>query len=225
MKIWHISDTHGYHEQLNIEDADMVVHSGDCCNDRDIKVNKQEWERFAEWFPNLPHKYKVLVFGNHDIFPFRNLKLMAEWSEKNKVYILYNSFLTLENGIKFFGSPFTPTYGNCCAFATARNKMVRHWDKIDEDTNIIVCHGPPKGILDLTIGKDHLFRQGGCSALAKKLNKLENVKACLFGHFHDEPDIQNQGIFLKNKVIYSNASCMKIGRKGEINSHGNVIFI
>ena len=36
MKIWHISDTHGNHGQLQVPpDIDVVVHSGDATNWKD----------------------------------------------------------------------------------------------------------------------------------------------------------------------------------------------
>ena len=43
MKIWHISDTHTYHELLEIpKGIDMVIHSGDCSNPRDPYTNEPE---------------------------------------------------------------------------------------------------------------------------------------------------------------------------------------
>jgi 3',5'-cyclic AMP phosphodiesterase CpdA len=36
MRIWHISDTHTYHNLLEVPtDIDMVIFSGDCSNPRD----------------------------------------------------------------------------------------------------------------------------------------------------------------------------------------------
>ena len=67
MKIWHISDTHGYHDLLEIpEGIDMVIHSGDCSNPRDPYNNEPEVRGFIDWFSSLDIKYKVYVAGNHD---------------------------------------------------------------------------------------------------------------------------------------------------------------
>ena len=42
-RIWHISDTHSYHDLLEIpKDIDIVIHSGDCSNVRDPYNNEPE---------------------------------------------------------------------------------------------------------------------------------------------------------------------------------------
>ena len=41
MKILHISDTHGFHNLLTIpKDIDMVIHSGDSTNYKDLYKNE-----------------------------------------------------------------------------------------------------------------------------------------------------------------------------------------
>jgi hypothetical protein len=68
MKIWHISDTHTYHDQLTIpKDIDMVIHSGDCSNPRDPYNNEPEVRNFIHWFKSLPIKHKVYVAGKKPI--------------------------------------------------------------------------------------------------------------------------------------------------------------
>ena len=60
MKIWHISDTHGYHDLLSIpENIDIVTHSGDCSNDRNPYNNESEVRNFIDWYKLLPIKYKI----------------------------------------------------------------------------------------------------------------------------------------------------------------------
>ena len=67
IKIWHISDTHGFHKQLKVpEDVDIVLHSGDAGNYGDPYRNDPEINDFANWFAALPIMYKVYVAGNHD---------------------------------------------------------------------------------------------------------------------------------------------------------------
>ena len=47
MKIWHISDTHTFHNLLEIpENIDMVIHSGDATNPKEPYSNKVEMENF-----------------------------------------------------------------------------------------------------------------------------------------------------------------------------------
>jgi predicted phosphodiesterase len=62
MKIWHISDTHTYHNLLNVPSGiDMFIHSGDCSNPRDPYNNEPEVRNFIHWFKSLPIK-KPLIF-------------------------------------------------------------------------------------------------------------------------------------------------------------------
>ena len=50
MKIWHISDTHDYHDLLKIPDGiDMVIHSGDCSNPRDPYKSKFKKYDFSDF--------------------------------------------------------------------------------------------------------------------------------------------------------------------------------
>ena len=67
MKIWHISDTHGYHDLLEVPSGvDMVIFSGDCANVRDPYRNEHEVRTFLIWLHSLDIKYKIMVAGNHD---------------------------------------------------------------------------------------------------------------------------------------------------------------
>jgi len=80
MKLWHISDTHGYHELLAIpEDIDIIIHSGDFSNRFDVYKNEQEALNFLHWYGNLKIKHKVLIAGNHDAYAFVLHKKFKEW--------------------------------------------------------------------------------------------------------------------------------------------------
>jgi 3',5'-cyclic AMP phosphodiesterase CpdA len=51
MKIFHVSDTHGLHHQINIpNDIDVLAFTGDESNHRDPYRNEAEFYDFAEWF-------------------------------------------------------------------------------------------------------------------------------------------------------------------------------
>lgn len=55
-----------------------------------------------------------------------------------------------------------------------------NWELIPQDTDILVTHGPPFGILDqLNSDTPHL----GCSELAKIVTRLK-PKLHVFGHIH-----------------------------------------
>jgi len=221
MKIWHISDTHTYHGLLKVpEDIDMVIHSGDATNPRDPYASEQEMLNFISWFSSLPIKHKVFVAGNHDLCIERNLVTKIDFM-KNGIVYLENDYTEVE-GLKIWGSPFTPTFGEGWAFNKKRSALHDIWKEIPDDVDIVVTHGPPKGILDLAYHQLNCVEFCGDEALRKRMYLL-NPKLCLFGHIHNNEDIINAGTMkLSNHdTIYSNGSVVTDGKFGKLSSHGN----
>ena len=226
MKIWHISDTHTLHNQLLIPDGiDMVIHSGDCATIYDPILNKEEVTFFLEWFKNLPIKYKIFVGGNHDTSIEKRLITPGYISSLGIIYLENNS--TCIEDINIWGTPVTPEFGVGWAWNRKRGSMDKLWKTIPENTDIVISHGPPKGILDLTITRENKLDLCGCSAMKKHMIRIK-PKLCLFGHIHNCNDITNAGIMqiVGCRTIFSNATCVEDGRfdKG-ITSHGNILEI
>jgi len=225
MRIWHISDTHTYHNLLEVPtDIDMVIFSGDCSNPRDPYPNEVEVRGFIDWYRTLKIPYKIFVAGNHDTSIEKKFVTSEDFARHNIIY-LENEDIIID-GVKIFGSPYTPLFGNW-AFMKARHKLDRVWDSaIPDDSDIVVVHGPPKGILDLSFN-----RRGGIERCGDKslLNRVKDVnpKLCLFGHIHNCEDIINQGTMKLSNLdtIFSNGSVMKDGRFGKLTSNGNILEI
>lgn len=224
MKIHHISDTHGYHGLIQIDTScDMIIHSGDFSNFYDVYKNEQEALNFLHWYGNLNIKYKILIAGNHDAYAFKVSKKFREWCKHYNIIYLENEYITIE-GIKIFGSPITPTFGNWY-FQKSRNKMDKLWSKIDEDTDIIIVHGPPKNILDLSENRNHVLENYGCNSLKKHILHRIKPKFCLFGHIHNVQNIINAGILKLSAydTIFSNGSVVTDGKFGQLSSNGNIL--
>ena len=49
MKILHITDSHTFHNQLKLQDADVLCFTGDATNYRDPSLNHKEFRDFYEW--------------------------------------------------------------------------------------------------------------------------------------------------------------------------------
>jgi Icc-related predicted phosphoesterase len=223
MKIWHISDTHTYHRLLDVPtDIDMVVFSGDCSNPRDPYTNEPEVRGFIDWYSSLKIPVKIFVAGNHDTSIEKRLVTKEDFTKHGIIY-LENESITID-GIKIFGSPFSPTFGYGWAFNKDRNKLERIWRKIiDEDVDIVINHGPPKGILDLSFDRAGNLERCGDKSLLNRVMEV-NPKLCLFGHIHDSGDIINQGTMKLSHLdtIFSNGSVMKDGSFGRLTSNGNI---
>ncbi len=228
MRILHISDTHTFHDMMP-EDRflgiDMVIHSGDCSNPMNPYLNEHEVRQFIDWYMMVPVQHKIYVAGNHDTSIERGLVTKKDFEDKGIIY-LENSDVTID-GIKFWGSPHTPTFG-AWAFMKSRDKINRVWEIIPEDTNVLIVHGPPKGVRDLSFNRAGELEMCGCSALMKRCWALrENLKLVAFGHIHNMDGIDtNQGVshYSRTKTVFSNAACVHDGRFNQgLTSFGNII--
>ena len=209
-KIWCISDTHCNHTQLKIPaDIDMVIHAGDASCYQDLSYNDAEMHTFLKWFNDLSIKYKIYVPGNHDTSVEANMHNFEE--DYPEIIVLINKEVVIE-GIKIYGSPITPRFGVGWAYNCAHNKIHKYWEKIPDDANIVITHGPPKGMLDLTANNG--FHLCGCKTL---LNRIHWIKPeyHIFGHIHDESLIYNSGMFKPSgsKTTFVNASTVNLHHK------------
>lgn len=176
MKLVFISDTHGKHDELDIPQGDVLVHCGDMTG----RDSVAEVSRFSHWFRSQPHRHKVIIAGNHDWLFQREPSLAKSLltSGDDQCHYLQDSEVTIE-GVKFYGSPWQPEFYNW-AFNLPRGTLHEKWDLIPEDTDVLITHGPPHGILDQNIQGIHC----GCEELLEAVNRI-NPKVCAFGHIHE----------------------------------------
>ena len=210
MKIFAISDTHGRHEQVVIpEGTDMLIHAGDFSNIKLPAMNHNEVNLFLIWLEQQPVKYKVIIAGNHDTSIESRLFTKKDFKNRGIIYLEHES-IEIE-GIKIFGSPYTPEYHNW-AFNRTRAKLGKIWDSIPDDIHVLITHGPPKGILDSASRDKHVSEHVGCSALLKRVLKVK-PQYMIFGHIHDNGDNLNNGTFKLNeyRTVFANVSCVKDG--------------
>lgn len=224
MKIWHISDTHMNQGLLEIpEGVDIVVHSGDASNWKDPYRNEQEMRAFIDWFATLPIPTKVFVPGNHDTSLEKGL-ITRDLIEHRKIHLLINEEREI-GGLRFWGSPFTPRYGDW-SYMRDRGTINRIWETIPEGIDVLITHGPPYGILDATYAQNNKVELVGCSALAKRVTKVE-PRLMMFGHVHSTKDIRNAGMrtIADYRTQFSNGSCCDDGKMGTVTSNGNIITL
>lgn len=180
MTILHISDTHNHHRQLqDLPAADVIVHSGDFT----LAGTENEVMDFVEWFCDLPYKYKVFIAGNHDdcLFGADLTGLPVN------CHYLYGNGVTIE-GMRFFGIPMFVEDDISGNYA---NMLI----SIPSDTDVLVTHQPPFGILDKS-GNFHF----GSKDLGEAVKRIK-PKTHLFGHIH----VAN-GLYQSGDVLYSNAA-------------------
>lgn len=179
-----LSDTHNKHREVTVPDGDVLIHCGDAA------VRGEGWELidFSDWFASQPHRIKIFVPGNHDVLMYDDFKTGADLFPK-EVNILTHSAFTVE-GVKCFFSSWSPGSYNGShrwRFHYDRLPVMPKWDEIPRDRELLVTHGPPLGILDLTSPKFGSVNVG-CSHLTAKVIQLAEfgqLRYHVFGHIHD----------------------------------------
>ena len=221
MKVLHISDTHGYHDLLSIQDdIDMVIHSGDAANYRDPYTNEAEMWKFLDWYAAVPVRHKIYVPGNHDSSIFHGL-IKPERFRDRGIHCVIDQSIEID-GVKLWGSPWTPTFGNW-SYNRDRSKLNKLWMTIPDDTDVVITHGPPMGVLDLSRNAQGELEMCGCSALKKRVLVIQ-PRYHLFGHIHNYDNIINAGQTQLSgyKTVFSNASVVTDGRFGQLSSRGYI---
>ncbi len=187
MNIVCISDSHCRLRKVNIPEGDILVHSGDLTFQGNISETSQELRELGRYRDKF--KAIVLVEGNHDWLGARNPELMDQMCKDSGIILLRDSD-TVIDGIKFYGSPWQPAFCNW-AFNLDRggHELQEKWAAIPEDTDVLITHGPPLGILD-TVERfngqkcefelEHL----GCYDLYNRIKDMKNLKLHVFGHIH-----------------------------------------
>ncbi len=179
MKITCISDLHGSYPVL--EGGDLLIIAGDCTADEKV----DQWMKFFDWMKAQNYRQKILVGGNHDGFLERSISSQEarEMGIDEQEGFEYLSDTGVEfEGLKIWGSPWTPKFFNWHFMLPRGEKIREKWNKIPLDTDILVTHGPPRGMLDKTWDG----RRPGCNDLAHRIKELKSLKLHVFGHIHED---------------------------------------
>jgi predicted phosphodiesterase len=202
LKIVAISDTHSYHRQVNVPDGDLLIHCGDISHRGELDIIKD----FSLWLKDLPHKNKIVIFGNHEVGMRHGSKRLdaIEMITDAEAYYLENSSVIID-GLKFYGSPATPRFYDWEWNFNRGKDIAIEWAKIPDDVNVLITHGTSHGILDMVqdipsnYGRD---LHQGCEELAKRIKDLKDLKFHVGGHLHTDG---GKSVNI-NGVIYANAA-------------------
>lgn len=196
MRIVCLSDTHSLHSQIQVPEGDILLHAGDLTR----RGHLQELEEAARWLRSLPHQEKILIAGNHD-FCLQQQPEKARDLLQGLTY-LKDSFCHCQ-GLKIYGSPWQPWFHDW-AFNLRRGEPLREvWARIPEDSQIVITHGPPQGILD----RCYDGREVGCQDLLERL-QVVRPRLHLFGHIHEAYGQRKVG-----ETLYVNASTCSLHYK------------
>jgi len=176
LQIVALSDSHNATKRVEIPDGDILIHAGDFS----FQGKSLEIQDFIEWMKEQPHKHKLWIAGNHELgiedFP-DNANVID--NETNSTYI-HDKVIEIE-GLKFLGCNFTPEFNNWAFNLTERQSKI-YWENAPE-ADVVVCHGPPYGILDSVTPEYKHHRPLGCIHFKNYLERVK-PKVAIFGHIH-----------------------------------------
>lgn len=203
MLIIGISDTHNKHNTLTSKlesGGDVIIHAGDATN----RGTKEEVESFLKWYGELDFSHRLFTPGNHDWLFEKNPQLAQELCDKYGVTLLHNKTVIIDN-IKFYGSAVTPEFFNWAFNVQRGPEIAKEWAKIPADTNVLVTHGPVKGILDIVPYPDGVTpkERVGCQDLLERVMKLDQLKVHMAGHIHHSHGHQ----YFNSKKFYNVCIC------------------
>lgn len=213
LRLMHVSDTHGRFPRLYGR-YDVVVHTGDLFpNSHFVGTNKnaemafqlqwlrQNMEVMKTWLGGHPFLY---VPGNHD---FLHSSLMEFEMRQVGLEAFDLTDKTLKfRGVNFFGFPYVPSINGMWNYERGVPEMQKEVEKMVEALNkeyvdVLCCHAPMHGMLDLTMGNEVV----GCSTIANALDykvardMLPQYYLC--GHIHEA-----NGMTVRNGMMVSNAA-------------------
>ncbi|HZS44314.1 MAG TPA: metallophosphatase domain-containing protein [Blastocatellia bacterium] len=190
-KLCLISDTHNQLDMVDLPPADILIHAGDATGNGTVR----EIAAFNQQLGEIKNRYRHIVFiaGNHD-FLFERDPALARSMMTNCIYLM-DSEVTIE-GLRIYGSPWQPRFFDWAFNLNRGPQLAAKWALIPAGLDVLVTHGPPMGILDITMTGEHV----GCEELMKR---IENIKPRwhVFGHIH-----HSHGMARDEHTTYINAS-------------------
>lgn len=211
LKIVAISDTHNRYNKLVIPECDILISAGDYS----FQGTVSEVRNFHKWLNKQQAKHKISVQGNHERYVEINFDLMKSYAleECPGVHFIDEGLIVID-GLKIWCSAITPWFCDW-AWNRARHEseaLIRkvplikpHWDRIPDDINILITHGPPLGILDQLTWVDGTPRSDrvGCHFLRERIRELKDLDLHFFGHIHHwgGHQVHEDGVSFYNAAI------------------------
>ena len=178
-KIVCMSDTHSISQPSDIPEGDILIHAGDLSLSGDV----HEIQSALAWLRKFPHKYKIVIGGNHDNalaeLPILFDEQFKPYKDRTPLIYLCGSKTEIEvedRKLTVFGSsalPFNPIYRAGARAYMLDGTTSRHW-RYAPNCDILVTHGPPK----------HVLYSGCGDPILANYVQMIKPKLHVFGHVH-----------------------------------------
>ena len=185
-----LSDTHGRHRQVEVPEADVLIHAGDFTRSGGLG----DVEEFDDWLAGLPHPTKIVVAGNCD----GCCEMNPEAVRRRLTQARYVQDESIEvDGLTVWGSPWQPVFLNMSFNLERGEALAEKWAEMPDEIDILVTHGPPRGILDETSRGEVV----GDRELLARVTEVR-PKLHVFGHVHESSGREERA-----ETTFVNAAC------------------
>jgi Icc-related predicted phosphoesterase len=198
MKIVGCSDNHG-NLKVKSPECDILLHAGDIFGSNNLVLQEAWLPNFNDWLDKQPAKHKVLIAGNHDWYMYECWK--ARKKPKVNCHYLLDWSIEIE-GIRIYGTPWQPVFFDW-AFNLPEEDLEKKWVHFPVDTDILLVHGPPYGILDKAPRhRERGYEHVGSPSLKERIFEIK-PKLVVFGHVHE-----SYGIEVHEEITFVNCSVL-----------------
>jgi Icc-related predicted phosphoesterase len=173
-----VSDTHGFEQQFSdlegehhiLPEADLLLHCGDFAADGTYESCIAGLEKFDEWLAVQPHKYKIVLRGNHDPWHF-------DFPQSGAWYVTRPTSLNLGNFI-------------IALVPYSSSRLLAASGGIPSQCDIMASHVPPHKDLDLCLNGRH----AGSGFLNRVVYAMvgEKPRVWFCGHIHEGRGIKRK---------------------------------
>ena len=192
LKLTIIGDTHMRHDELGTLKGDVLIHVGDMFDL--FHRNADDLKRVDAWFAQQRFDLILCIAGNHD-HVLEDRRRLPDQPFANAVYLEDRAIE--HKGVTFYGSPWVPDLHDHAFYADG-DLLREKWSGIPVETDVVITHTPPAGILDQSSRGQML----GCPDLAERIARIAPKIHC-FGHVH-----ASGGACRRDGTRYINASCL-----------------
>jgi len=198
MKLVIISDTHNFHDELDLPVGDVLIH----CGDYSYSGQDNEVISFLTWMQEQTKKYRLVIggHGNHELGPYEDREHFNELKTVFAPDVIWphmRVFTDPVTSLNFFFSPYVTTINGRWAFEASSSEYQEIVKRIPDYVDILISHGPPFNILDTFVRHSidwdsqqndyaHTSREFkiGSKVLAERIKEIEPKLVC-FGHCHE----------------------------------------
>lgn len=196
-----ISDTHLLHGDLHLPPGNVLLHCGDILvedhGDTNSMHSKRCLSHFDDWLGKQQTGFETILVtgGNHDgilqVLDNNSTTIFRHGTFVN------NKEVTMGNGpqsqrVYLSAGSRGDKHGANCAFQYNTDQAAQdHWSKVpSKEIDVLVTHGPPRGILDGTAGN------AGCPILLQQVTERIQPRVHVFGHWHASPGVEKHALIM-----------------------------